>query len=67
MNQIFMRAYRLNDIVLKRKAFIAYRNPNPAAIKMLILFSIDNYIANISLYGLIRPKLNFGYYLTYDL
>jgi hypothetical protein len=34
-------------------------------IQQLILFSIDC-IANISLYALSRPKLNFGCYLTFE-
>ena len=41
-------------------------NRNPAAIKLLISFSIDNYIANTSLYALNRYKLNFGCYLTFE-
>ena len=35
--------------------------------KLLILFSIDNYIANISFYALSWPKLNFGWYLTFEI
>ena len=35
------------------------KNKNPAAKKLLILFFIDNYIANIRLYALSRPELNF--------
>jgi hypothetical protein len=35
--------------------------------RLLILFSIDNSTANISFYALSRPKLNFGYYLTFEL
>ena len=35
--------------------------------KLLLLFSIDNSIANISLYALSWPKLNFGYYLIFEI
>ena len=39
-----------------------YTNSNTTARKLFILFDIDNSIANISLYGLRRPKLKFGGY-----
>ena len=35
--------------------------------KFLIRFSIANFIANISLYALSWPKLNFGCYLTFEI
>jgi hypothetical protein len=44
---------------LKTVAFIAGKSENPAAQIFFICFSIDNLIANISLYALSWPKLNF--------
>ena len=35
--------------------------------KIIIRFSIDNSIADISLYALNWPKLNFGCYLTFEI
>ena len=46
--------------LLKTVAFIAGKSENQAAKKIFIRFSIDNLIANISLYALSWPKLNFG-------
>jgi hypothetical protein len=46
--------------LLKTVAFIAGKSENQAAKKFLICFSIDNLIANISLYASSWPKLNFG-------
>ena len=43
------------------------KTENPAAKKFIICVSIDNHIANISLYALSWPKLNFGYYLTFEI
>ena len=40
---------------------------NPAIQKNFIHFSIGNFIANISLYALSWPKLNFGCYLTLEI
>ena len=34
--------------------------------KLLILFSVDNHITNISLCVLSLPKLNFGCYLIFE-
>jgi hypothetical protein len=34
---------------------------------LLVLFSIENFFANIILYALSRPKLKFGGYLTFEL
>ena len=46
--------------ILKTVAFIAGKSENPADQKLYIHFFIDNLIANISLYALSWPKLNFG-------
>jgi hypothetical protein len=46
--------------LLKTVAFIAGKSENQAAKKKFIRFSIDNLIANISLYASSWPKLNFG-------
>ena len=44
------------------------KTENPAVKKFIICVSIDNlYIANVSLYALSWPKLNFGYYLTFEI
>ena len=51
---------------LKTVAFIAGKK-NPAIQKKFIRFSIENFIANISLYALSWPKLNFGCYLTFEI
>ena len=40
---------------------------NPATQFFFIRFSIENLIANISLYALSLPKLNFGCYLTFEI
>ena len=53
-------------ISLKTVAFIAGKK-NPAVQKFFIHFSIENFIANISLYALSWPKLNFGCYLTFEI
>ena len=45
---------------VKEVAFIAGKSENPVDQKNFIRFSIDNLIANISLYALSWPKLNFG-------
>ena len=42
--------------LLKRRAVMTYKNPNTAAKNLLILFVIDNFIANISFYSFSRPK-----------
>ena len=47
-------------ILVKEVAFIAGKSENQADKKKIIGFSIDNLIANISLYALSWPKLNFG-------
>ena len=52
---------------LKEVAFIAGKSENQAAKKFYIRFFIDNLIANISLYALSWPKLNFGCYLTFEI
>ena len=41
-------------------AFIAGKSEDQADKKISICFSMDNFIANISLYALSWPKLNFG-------
>ena len=46
--------------LLKTSAFIEGKSENQAAKHFFIHFSIDNLIANISLYALSWPKLNFG-------
>jgi biotin transporter BioY len=51
--------------LVKEVAFIAGKSKNQAAKKNVIRFFIDNLIANISLYALSWPKLNFGCYLTF--
>ena len=53
--------------MLKTVAFIAGKSENPADQKKFICFFIDNLIANISLYALSWPKLNFGCYLTFEI
>ena len=50
--------------MLKEVAFIAGKSENPVDQKNFIRFSIDNLIANISLYALSWPKLNFGSFET---
>ena len=52
--------------VLKTVACIAGKK-NPAIQNFFIRFSIENFIANISLYALSWPKLNFGCYLTFEI
>ena len=52
--------------LLKTVAFIAGKN-NPAIQKKIIHFSIEKFIANICLYALSWPKLNFGCYLTFEI
>ena len=52
-------------LLLKTVAFIAGKSENQAAEKFFIHFFIDNLIANISLYALSWPKLNFGCYPTF--
>ena len=52
--------------MVKTVAFIAGKK-NPAIQKFFIHFSIANFIANISLYALSWPKLNFGCYLTFEI
>jgi biotin transporter BioY len=53
--------------MLKTVAFIAGKSENPADQKKFICFFIDNLIANISLYALSWPKLNFGCYLIFEI
>ena len=53
--------------ILKEVAFIAGKSENQAAKIFFIRFFIDNLIANISLYALSWPKLNFGCYLTFEI
>jgi hypothetical protein len=55
------------DHLLKEGAFIVGKSENQAAKKKFIRFFIDNLIANISLYALSWPKLNFGCYLTFEI
>ena len=55
------------SLALKTVAFIAGKSENPADQKKFIHFFIDNLIANISLYALSWPKLNFGFYLTFEI
>ena len=52
---------------VKTVAFIAGKNRKSSSPKKFIRFSIDNLIANISLYALSWPKLNFGCYLTFEI
>ena len=58
---------QIEIVLLKTVAFIAGKSENPAAQNFFICFSIDNLIANISLYALSWPKLNFGCYLTFEI
>ena len=58
---------RLIKYMLKTVAFITGKSENQAAKKKFIRFFIDNLIANISLYALSWPKLNFGCYLTFEI
>jgi hypothetical protein len=55
-----------SDSTPTKVAFIAGKK-NPAFQKFFIHFSIENLIANISFYALSWPKLNFGYYLTFEI
>ena len=50
---------------LKTVAFIAGKKIKQP--KIFFCFSIENFIANISLYALSWPKLNFGCYLTFEI
>ena len=52
--------------LLKTIAFIGSKK-NPAIQKKIIRFSIKNLIANINLYALNCPKLNFGCYFTFEI
>ena len=52
---------------LKTVAFIADKSENLAAQIFFILFTIDNLIANITLYAFNLPKLNSGWYLTCEI
>ena len=52
--------------LLKTVAFIAGKK-NPATQKFFICFSIKNLIANISLFALSWPELNFGRYRTFEI
>ena len=56
-----------SEDILKEDAFIAGKSENQAAKKKIIRFFIDILIANISLYALSWPKLNFGCYLTFEI
>ena len=60
-------AYTRKQLFLKLVAFIAGESVNQAAKTFSICFSIGNLIANISLYALSWPKLNFGCYLTSEI
>ena len=65
---IVLVPYRLSvahDDELKEVAFIMGKSENQAAKKIFIRFFINYLIANISLYVLSWPKLNFGCYLTF--
>jgi biotin transporter BioY len=53
--------------LLREVAFIAGKSENQVAKKKFIHFFIDNLIANISLYALSWPKLNFGCYHTFEI
>lgn len=57
--------YLTGNFLLKRKAIMTYTNPNTIK-KCSSFFSIYNSITNISLYGLRRPKLNFGCFMTLE-
>ena len=57
----------LNGLILKTVAFVAGISENPADQKCVYSFCIDNSIANISLYALSWPKLNFGCYLSFEI
>ena len=57
----------MDNSLLKGVAFIAGKSENQAAKKNYIRFFIDNLIANIMLYALGWPKLNFGCYLTFEI
>ena len=67
---IFLSKYLkdvFDDAWLKEVAFIAGKSENQAAKKCFIHFFIENLIANIRLYALSWPKLNFGCYLTFEI
>ena len=51
---------------LKTIAFIADKK-NPDVQKNFIRFSVENLIANISFYALSWLKLNFGWYLAFEI
>ena len=59
--------YSIEFDSLKEVAFIAGKSENQAAKIFFFRFFIDNLIANISLYVLSWPKLNFGYYITFEI
>jgi hypothetical protein len=61
--------FHINRIMnmLKEVAFIAGKSENQAAKIFFIPFFNNNLIANISLYALSWPKLNFGCYLTFEI
>ena len=61
-NDVFCGSMR----ILKTVAFIMGKK-NQAIQKIFIRFSIENLIANISVYALSWPKLNFGCYLTFEI
>ena len=56
-----------NSVLLKEVAFIAGKSENQAAKNIFIHFFNDNLIANISLYALSWPKLNFGCHLAIEI
>ena len=61
-----MKCYQyLPLLLLKPNDLLWVKTEYPATRKFYIHFSIDNSIANISLYALAWPKSNFGYYLTF--
>ena len=53
-------------IIIKTVAFIAGKK-NPATQNFFIPFAIENLITNISFYALSWPKLNFGWYLIFEI
>ena len=66
VNHSLNAKFALSEFLLKTVAFIADKK-NPATQNIFIRFSIESFIANITLYVLSWPKLNFGCYLTFEI
>ena len=56
--------YLQDETIITVKDVGNKKSSNP---KIFFFFSIENFIANISLYALSWSKLNFGCYLTFEI